>query len=149
MAAPFQVNISVAAGTDFTQEYSVVNPDNSPVNITGYKFFAKLAKHPTAIDAVVSTSGSPSYKYVTFTTLVVDGKKGVYSITLPASETSKLQEGKYVYNVIMQDLNGDKSSVVSGIAFVEVAFGAAADNVTPPSSSMSTSSASSTAAAAY
>ena len=123
MAAQFQVNISVAAGTDFTQEYTVTNPDNSPVDITGYKFFANLAKHPTAIDAAVSTSGSPVYKYVPFTTLVVDGKRGIYNITLTAAQTSKLEEGKYVYNVVMQDLNGEKSNVIGGLAFVDVAFG--------------------------
>ena len=123
MAAQYQVNISVAAGTDFTQEFTVTNPDNSPVDITGYKFFANLAKHPTAIDAAVSTSGSPVYKYVPFTTLVVDGKKGIYNITLTAAQTSKIEEGKFVYNVVMQDLNGEKSNVVGGLAFVDVAFG--------------------------
>ena len=123
MAAQFQVNITISAGADFTQEFSVANPDGTLVNITGYKFFANLAKHPTAIDAAVSTSGSPSYSYVPFTTLVVDGKKGIYNITLTSAQTSKLQEGKYVYNVVMQDLNSEKSSVVSGLAFVDVAFG--------------------------
>ena len=123
MAAQYQVNITVSAGTDFTQEFTIANPDGTPVNITGYKFFANLAKHPTAIDAAVSTSGSPVYSYVPFTTLVVDGKKGIYNITLTSAQTSKLQEGKYVYNVVMQDLNSEKSSVVSGLAFVDVAFG--------------------------
>jgi len=123
MAAQYQVNITVSAGADFTQEYTVTSPDNVPVDITGYKFFANLAKHPTAIDAAVSTSGSPVYAYVPFTTLVVDGKKGIYNITLTSAQTSKLQEGKYVYNVVMQDLNGEKSSVVGGLAFVDVAFG--------------------------
>ena len=123
MAAQFQVNISVEAGTDFAQEFKVTNPDNSPVNITGYKFFANLAKHPTSIDAAVSTSGTPVYKYTSFVTRVVDGNRGVYSIALTDNQTSALEEGKYVYNVIMQDSNGDKISVVSGIVFVTVAFG--------------------------
>ena len=123
MAVQFQVNISISAGADFTQEYSVTAPDLSPVNITGYKFFANLAKHPTAIDAAVSTSGTPVYKYVSFITRVVDGINGKYSITLSATETSKLAEGKYVYNIIMEDLNSEKTSVVSGVAFVDVAFG--------------------------
>ena len=123
MAAQYQVNITVSAGVDFTQEYTVTSTDNVPVDITGYKFFANLAKHPTAIDAAISTSGSPVYTYVPFTTLVVDGKKGIYNITLTSAQTSKLQEGKYVYNVVMQDLNSEKSSVVGGLAFVDVAFG--------------------------
>ena len=124
MAVQFQVNISISAGADFTQEYSVTAPDLSPVDITGYKFFANLAKHPTAINAAVSTSGSPVYKYVSFDTNIVSGALGLYSITLLATETSKLAEGKYVYNIIMEDLDGEKSSLVSGVAFVDVAFGA-------------------------
>ena len=124
MAVQFQVNISISAGADFTQEYSVTDPNLAPVNITGYKFYANLAKHPTAIDAAVSTSGTPVYKYVSFSTNIVNGAAGLYSITLLATETSKLAEGKYVYNIIMEDLDGEKSSLVSGVAFVDVAFGA-------------------------
>jgi len=123
MAAQYQVNITISAGADFTQEYTVTSPDNLPVNITGYKFYANLAKHPTAIDAAVSTSGTPVYKYVSFDTTIVNGVEGRYSITLLANQTSKLAEGKYVYNIVMEDLNGEKTSVVSGIAFVDVAFG--------------------------
>ena len=80
MASPFQVNINISAGVDFTQQFTVNNPDFTPVNITGFKFHAKLAKHPTAIDAMTSTSGSPVYNYVSFDTSVVDGEKGIYSI---------------------------------------------------------------------
>ena len=64
MAAQFQVNITISAGADFTQEYTVTSPDGLPVNITGYKFFANLAKHPTAIDATVSTSGAPRFLHL-------------------------------------------------------------------------------------
>ena len=39
-----------------------------------------------------------------------------------AADTQKLQEGKYVYNVILVDVNGIKSEVVSGLAFVEKGF---------------------------
>ena len=123
MAAQFQVNITIAAGADFTQEYTVTSPDNLPVDITGYKFSANLAKHPTAIDAAVSTSGSPVYKYIPFVTNVVNGTNGLYSLTMLANETSKLQEGKYVYNVVMTDLDGEKSNLIGGVAFVDVAFG--------------------------
>ena len=124
MAPQSQVNINISAGANFNQEFIINNPDASPVDLTGSTFFAKLAKSPTAIDAMVSTSGTPVYKYVTFTTSVVDPLKGRYSIELSTTQTSKLEEGKYVYNVILQDVNGDKTSVMSGLAFVDVAFGA-------------------------
>tara|TARA_R110002012_G_scaffold56550_2_gene145103 strand:- start:253 stop:633 length:381 start_codon:yes stop_codon:yes gene_type:complete len=124
MASPFQVNINISAGVDFTQQFTVNNPDFSPVDITGYKFFAKLAKHPTSIDAMTSTSGTPVYNYVTFDTSIVDGKKGIYSISLGSAKTSLLAEGKYVYSVVMQNTSGEKSPAIEGISFVDVAFGA-------------------------
>ncbi len=123
MAAQYQVNLTISAGVDFTQEFTVNSPDQAPVNITGYKFFANIAKHPTAIDAAVSTSGSPVYSYVPFSTSIVNGSTGVYAISLSPAQTSNLSEGKYVYNIVLEDLNGEKTSVVGGIAFVDVAFG--------------------------
>ena len=124
MASPFQVNINISAGVDFTQQFTVNNPDFSPVDITGFKFLAKLAKHPTSIDAMTSTSGTPVYNYVTFDTSIVDGKKGIYSISLVSAKTSLLAEGKYVYSVVMQNTSGEKSPAIEGISFVDVAFGA-------------------------
>ena len=124
MASPFTVNINVEAGADFSQQFTITGPDLAPVDITGYKFYANLAKHPTAVDAFTSTSGSPVYAYTPFVTNVVNGTAGTYSISLPSASSSKLEEGKYVYNIIMEDVSGDKTSVISGLAFVDVAFGA-------------------------
>ena len=129
MAPQFQVNINIAAGVDFTQDFIVNNPDGSPVNLTGCTFSAAVAKHPTAVDARVSTSGAPVRAYVPFTARVVDGLTGRYSITMLAEQTSKLEEGKYVYNVVMRDTSGELSDIMSGLAFVDVAF---AGLVPPP-----------------
>ena len=118
----YQVNISIAGGVDFSQEFTMTHPDMSPVNITGYKFVAKLAKHPSSIDAVTSTRDSRKQKYLSFICNVIDGQKGVYNLYLPAKSTQKLPEGKYVYNVVAKDLNGASSEVVGGLAFVEQAF---------------------------
>ena len=123
MTAPYQVNLSIEAGTDFKQEFYLTNPDMSPMNITGYTFTARLAKHPTAIDAVVSTSGNPAYAYTDLTAAVVNGPKGIYSIALAKGDTSKLPEGKYLYNVVMTNTDAVTVSVLSGIAFIDVAFG--------------------------
>ena len=100
----------------------MTHPDLSPVNITGYKFVAKLAKHPSSIDAVTSTRDATKQKYVSFACNVIDGMRGVYNLYLPAKSTQKLPEGKYVYNVVAKDLNGHSSEVVGGLAFVEKSF---------------------------
>ena len=122
MAIQYQVNIQITAGCDFRQEFTLANPDLTPKVITGANFKAGLAKHAVSIDAYQSTSEKPVYKITPFTTSVVDGNGGVYSIAMTAAETQKLKEGKYVYNVILEDVNGIKSEVVSGLVFVEKGF---------------------------
>ena len=124
MAAAFSVNINISAGADFTQQFSVTSPDRLPVDITGFQFLAKLAKHPTSIDAMTSTSGVPNTSYISFDTAVENGQAGLYSISMTADKTSLLAEGKYVYSVVLVNTSGEKSPAVSGLAFVDVAFGA-------------------------
>ena len=118
----FQVNISISGGVDFSQEFTMTNPDMSPVNITGYKFVGKLMKHPSSVDAVTSTRDLRTQKYVSFICNVIDGMRGVYNIYLPAKSTQNIPEGKYVYNVVAKDVNGVSSDAVGGLAFVETAF---------------------------
>ena len=123
MAAPFQVNINITSGTSFSQEFTVTNNDMSPTNMTGFEFFAKVAKHPEAINAATSTSDAPVWKYLPMTTAIVNGTGGVYSISLSSADSDKLNEGKYVYSVVMRDNGGEYSELVSGLAFVDKAFG--------------------------
>jgi len=124
MASQYQVNLSIQAGTDFGQIFYLANPDKTPLDITGCKFAAILQKHAGAIDATLSTSVDPVYKYAAFDTSVVDGVGGAYQISLTADQTKLLQEGKYMFNVVMTNVNGQKDEVVSGLAFVQLSLAA-------------------------
>ena len=123
----YSVNISIAGGVDFSQEFTMTHPDMSPVNITGYKFVGKLMKHPSSVDAMTSTRDVRAQKYVSFICNVIDGMRGVYNIYLPAKSSQNLPEGKYVYNVVTKDVNGVSSEAVGGLAFLETSF-AMSDN---------------------
>ena len=123
MASGFQANIVINAGVSFYQEFTLTEPDLSPKQITGSKFFANLSKHPRSIDVVVSTSEKPKYNYQKFQTRVVNGTGGVFALSMPAHHTNKLKEGKYVFNVVMREKSGFRSTVLDGLAFVDVAFG--------------------------
>ena len=57
------------------------------------------------------------------TTRVVDGEAGVFAVSLPAFITTKLEEGKYVYDCVVESPNGERSNAVSGLCFVDVSFG--------------------------
>ena len=130
MAIQFQVNIDIQAGADFSREFTLKNPDQSPLDISGYTMHAKVAKHPGALNAHKSTSSAPVYKYISLATSIVDGPGGVYSISLPAETTSKLEEGKYLYSIVMEDTNGNLTDTIDGLAFVKVAFGSPASSGT-------------------
>ena len=119
MAAQYQVNLSIQAGTDFGEVFYLANPDKSSMDITGCSFSAVLQKHHGAYDATLTTSEETVYKFAQFSTQVVDGVGGAYQISLDSTQTKLLEEGKYMFNVVMTDVNGQKNEVVSGLAFVQ------------------------------
>tara|TARA_B100000073_G_C23674459_1_gene549970 strand:+ start:781 stop:1179 length:399 start_codon:yes stop_codon:yes gene_type:complete len=124
MPAAFQVNIVITAGVDYNQQFTLTNPDKSPLDITGYTFTGNVSKYPRSKDALLSTAEEPVYIRYPLTTRVVNGVGGIYQISMEADETNKLQEGKYIYSVVMRDGNGELSEAVQGLAFVEIGFGA-------------------------
>lgn len=123
MAAQYLVNIAIQAGNDFKEMYYLVNPDMSPRDITHCVIEAKLAKHSRAFDAITSTVDQMVYIYSPFKCYVEDGIGGVFSLNMSAQDTNKLEEGKYVYSASLKDINGFVSEVVSGLIFVNIAFG--------------------------
>ena len=118
-----QVNLNIDAGTDFTKQFSVKNDDQTAKDLTGYTFTARLAKHSRAMDADGSTSAAPVWRFVDFTTTIDNATGGLYSISLASTNTVKLEEGKYVYNIVMSDASDNHTSIVEGLVFVDVAFG--------------------------
>ena len=57
------------------------------------------------------------------TSTIDDAPGGKYSISLDAAATTKLQEGKYVYAVTLEDDNGNLVDTIDGLVFVKTAFG--------------------------
>jgi hypothetical protein len=119
----YQVNITLSAGTTFNQLFYMTNPDKSPMDITGASFSANLAKHSRSVNAVQSSSTRMVYQYIPFKTRVVDGRGGVFEISMDSYLTAKLQEGKYMYDAVMKDVNGYRIDAVNGLVFVNVAMG--------------------------
>ena len=124
MAAVYSVNLNINAGTTFSHNFTLTNSDMSPKNITGYKFQGRMAKHADAIDAMTSSRDKRVQKYIGFNCRVVDGMKGVYNIYIPSKVTSGIPEGKYVYSVISNDVNGQILEAVNGLVFVQKSLGA-------------------------
>ena len=127
--AAYQVNIVISAGCSFRQEFTLTNPDRSPVNLSGASFTGALSKYERAQNAVLSTSTDPVFDRIYFDCEIVNVEMGVYCIKLTADQTTKLLEGKYLYNVVMRNVNGETFPTVQGLAFVQVAFGHPVDEL--------------------
>lgn len=123
MTLPQQVNITLQACADFSKTYSLKNDDGSAKDLTNHTFTANLAKHQSALDALTSTSTTTYHKFTSFTTALVNATAGTFSISLTETQTKSLDEGKYVYSIVMNDGSGNYSEVFRGLLFVTRAFG--------------------------
>ncbi|WNL51003.1 tail fibe attachment [Synechococcus phage S-CREM2] len=122
MATP-QLNLTISAGTSFSQSLSISNADRSVTDLTLLSFTARLAKHPRAFDALASTSSAPVFKYMQMSSSVLDPNAGEVILSLTAAETAQLKEGKYVYSVVMDDGAGILTEILHGLIFVRAAIG--------------------------
>jgi len=122
MAAQYQVNLQMSAGTSFEQTFTVSEPDGSLTDITGYNFYAKMAKHEGALNALESTSSSPVWKCLAFTASITDAVNGEYTVSLDPSLSIKLEEGKYVYSIVMEDTGLVRTEILAGLVFVDRGF---------------------------
>jgi hypothetical protein len=147
--AAFQVNLTISAGLNFRQEFILTNPDKSPVNLSGASFTGAISKYERAINADLSTSAVPVYERMFFECEIVNNELGVYCIKLTPAQTAKLLEGKYVYNVVMKNVNGELLPAVQGLAFVQVAFGAPVEEIVVVDVNDSTISSTTPASSAY
>ena len=121
MATQYEVNIAINAGTDFNQSFFLANPDFTATDLTGCLVFGGIAKHSNAIDAL--KEGDKTTAATLFETSIPDPQSGHYAIALDALETDKLEEGKYVYSVIIQFPDDRLVEATSGLVFVSKAFG--------------------------
>ena len=110
----------MTTGSDFYYEFTLANPDFSPVDLTNFKFHGALQKHPGAVNANSEFHEEVGKKFIT---RIVEPLNGIYSIQMSANDSDDLSEGKYVYQVLMTDDNGRMQPAVSGLVFVDKGFG--------------------------
>lgn len=122
MATP-QLNLTISAGTSFTQTLSITDADRSVTDLTLMTITARIAKHPGAFDALTSTSAAPVLKFTEMNSSILDPNGGEILLSLTAAETAALKEGKYVYSVIMDDGAGFVTEILHGLVFVRAAIG--------------------------
>lgn len=95
-------NITIDSGTDFETEFNINKVDGGVVNLAGYTAAAQLRKHRES-----STS-------VSFDVSFVERDKGKIKLSIPLWKTSRLNPGRYYYDVFFRKPNGDKEIVLEG-----------------------------------
>ena len=100
-------NLQIDQGASFTSDVTVKDANGNPFNLAGYTARAKLAK------GYASTRTRTDFT----TTITSDAASGVVTLTLSATQTSALEDTRYVYDLEIQ--TGDVvTRVIEGVISV-------------------------------
>jgi len=100
-------NLYIDQGTDFNAQVTVYDDNNAPWDLTGYGGIAKIRKSyysSTSVDFTVS--------FNTFRAT------GIINLNLSSAQTSAMEYGRYVYDVIITNGAGKKTRVIEGIVTI-------------------------------
>lgn len=100
-------NIFIDQGATFSTTVTIEDGTSSALDLTNYTAIAQIRK-------TYQSTASVSFT-VTFAS---DRTTGQITISLTDTQTAALDEGRYVYDLIITDSSGTKIRVVEGIATV-------------------------------
>ena len=100
-------NIFIDQGATFSTTVTIEDGEGSALDLTGYTALAQIRKTYQSTTATAFTSTFDS-----------DRTTGLITISLTDSQTSALEEGRYVYDLLITDVSGTKTRVVEGIVTV-------------------------------
>jgi len=114
-------NLTINIGTDFVQTYDLCQSGGKVINLTGFTAISKLRKHINSETSVSFIVGFP------------DRLNGKIKISIPSWTTSKLKPGRYLYDILMTKVNGDKVIIVEGTIHARAGISTGCSFSTPTS----------------
>jgi hypothetical protein len=90
---PVGVNLTINTGADFIADFSVIDTSNSPFNFDGWSSSSQMTKSVSI--------GSSAYPAATFNVGFTSAVGGEFRMSLNSSSTRTLNEGRYVYNILV------------------------------------------------
>jgi hypothetical protein len=100
-------HLYIDQGSDFNAQITIYDDNNQPWDLTAYTGAAKIRKSyysSTSIDFTVS-----------FSSVRTDG---TIILDLTSSQTSQLEQGRYLYDVVIVNSSGKKTRVIEGIVTI-------------------------------
>lgn len=100
-------NLYIDQGSDFNAQITVYDDNNQPWNLTNYTGAAKIRK------SYYSTS------FVSFSvSFSANRATGNVILDLTSAQTSLMEQGRYIYDVVLTDSLGKKTRVIEGIVTI-------------------------------
>lgn len=100
-------NLYVDQGSDFNAQITIYDDNNAPWDLTGYTGAAKIRKSYYSTNSVNFTvSFSPART------------SGTVILELTSAQTSSLENGRYLYDVVLTNSSGKKTRVIEGIVTI-------------------------------
>ena len=90
---PYGLNLTIYGGSDFSTNLNVFDTSNSAFNLTGYTGSAAISKS-VAVGATLGITTS-------FTVGLTSAFDGKMSISLGRTDTRNINEGRYMYDVLV------------------------------------------------
>ena len=100
-------NLFVDQGANFTTEVTVNDSAGSALDLTNYTALAMVRK---TYDSSTATSFTSTFN--------ADRTTGKITISLTDTQTTALESGRYVYDLVITDASSIKTRVVEGIVTV-------------------------------
>jgi hypothetical protein len=108
MAAVYVSNIIINIGSDFSQTFTLQGADtNSAFNLTSYTAESKMRKW-SGSTASIEFDVAINYP----------ATSGKLTLSLTSVQTSTIKPGRYIYDVVITDLNNIKNRVIEGMVIV-------------------------------
>jgi hypothetical protein len=98
-------NLDINKNTDYTRTFTVMDTNNTVINLNGFTMSSQLRRTP------LSTAS------VSFTMSFIDAAAGKVQMFLPHSITNTL-EGKYFYDIFLTDPSSLKFKIEDGLIFI-------------------------------
>jgi len=90
---PFAVNLTINGGATFSNTFTVKNPNGTALNFQGWTGSSQMTKSVSI--------GSTAYSDATFAVGFTSAVGGKIKISLGSTSTRSLEEGRYVYDVLV------------------------------------------------
>ena len=87
-----KANISIDQGTSFSTQIDLTDENDDPIDLTAYTASAEIRRWYSSTDAAATFTASTG----------ANTTAGILTLSLTAAQTSNLEYGRYVYDVISE-----------------------------------------------